>query len=249
MRLKLNSATISAGIAVVIIFATWLTLVLWQPEDKWESLADGKGSILALVGFGIAAVILLAGTVRKLPPRTLALMPACLVINIVLGQIVGTMPLPVPLYIDSIGTVLMSALAGPIAGMVTGVISPIIWGTFNPTVVPFAADYAMIGLLAGFVPWHSAKRWLAPLLGIVVGIISAFMAAPVANFIFGGTAGTGTGLLVTIYKGLGFDTMTAVYLQSLSSDPIDKFLVFGLVAIIMAALPKRTIETFAAKSD
>lgn len=238
--------SIPSIVAILVMAATWLTLVIMQPSDAWQSLADGQGSTIALVGFGIAAIIVLWATLPTLPPRTLALIPVCLVINIVLGQIVGTMVLPVPLYLDSIGTVLIAALAGPQAGMATGVVSALIWGTFNPTVVPFAADYALIGLLAGFAPW-ATRKWLTPLFGLVVGLLSALMAAPIASMIFGGTAGTGTGLLVTIYKGLGFDTLTAVYLQSLSSDPIDKVIVFALVAFVTAQLPKRTLRTFATK--
>ena len=246
-RRVFNSANVCTAIAILIMAATWLTLVLMQPDDPWESLADGKGSIIALAGFGVSALIALIGIVPKLPSRSLALLPAALVINIVVGQVIGTMPLPAPLYLDSIGTVLIAALAGPQAGMATGVLSALVWGTFNPTVVPFAADYAMIGLLAGLVPW--TKRWVPPIAGVFVGLLSALMAAPVASFIFGGTAGTGTGLLVTAYRGLGFSPMTAVYLQSLTSDPIDKVIVFTLVAAIIAALPLRTIRSFSTKKS
>ena len=43
--------------------------------------------------------------------------------------------------------------------------------------------------------------------------------------------------------------MTAVYLQSLTSDPIDKVIVFTLVAAIIAALPLRTIRSFSTKKS
>lgn len=242
----MSTANVCTVLAVLMMAGTWLTLVLVQPADSWESLADGKGSVIALVGFGVSALIALLGITPTLPPRTLALLPAALVVNIVVGQVMGTMPLPVPLYCDSIGTVLIAALAGPQAGMVTGVLSALMWGTFNPTVVPFAADYALIGLLAGLVPW--AKRWVPPIAGGVIGVLSALMAAPVASFIFGGTAGTGTGLVVTAYRGLGASPMMAVYLQSLTSDPIDKVIVFTLVSTIIAALPLRTVRSFSSST-
>ena len=51
--------------------------------------------------------------------RTIVLIPIAIAINIVLGQTVGT-ALKVPIYLDSIGTILVGVLAGPIPGLVTG---------------------------------------------------------------------------------------------------------------------------------
>ncbi|GGG74156.1 ECF transporter S component [Corynebacterium pelargi] len=237
---------ILTGVALAIMALTWLILVLMHPEDQWDSLAQGPGAVVALLGFSLGAIVALVAVIPVLHPRALALIPVALVLNIVLGQIVGTNPLPIPLYLDSIGTVLVAALCGPRAGMATGALSALVWGTFNPTVVPFAADYAMIGLLAGLAPWVT-RRWLVPIWGAFVGLLSALMAAPIASFIFGGTAGTGTGLLVSFYRQLGLSPMSAVYAQSLSSDPIDKVIVFSLVLLIVAALPKRTMREFRPK--
>ena len=86
-RRVFNSANVCTAIAILIMAATWLTLVLMQPDDPWESLADGKGSIIALAGFGVSALIALIGIVPKLPSRSLALLPAALVINLSLIHI------------------------------------------------------------------------------------------------------------------------------------------------------------------
>ena len=47
--------------------------------------------------------------------RTLVLMPIAIAINIILGATVAN-ALKIPIYLDSIGTILVAALAGPIAG-------------------------------------------------------------------------------------------------------------------------------------
>ncbi len=87
--------------------------------------------------------------------RTIVLMPMAIAINIVLGQTVAS-ALKIPIYLDSIGTILVGVLAGPIAGMVTGLLANLIW-TFvlagtplgSPYAWPFAIVAAEIGLLAG----------------------------------------------------------------------------------------------------
>lgn len=239
------------ALAVLCVVATWSYLVITQPTDsEWSSLADSRSSTIALLGFLVPALLALAVTVPRLPVRTLALLPVALALNIVLGQVIGTMGLPLPLYLDSIGTVLVGALAGSAAGMTTGISSALIWGTFNPTVVPFAAAYAFVGIAAGLLrklflrPW-----WRIALAALVVGFITALLSAPVASFIFGGTAGTGTGLLVSAYRSLGFEPMTAVFLQSWTSDPIDKLIVFTIVWFVVRALPNRARKTFEPASE
>lgn len=88
--------------------------------------------------------------------RTIVLIPIAIAINIVLGQTVSAV-LKVPIYLDSIGTVLVGVLAGPIPGLVTGVLSNLLWTYVLPA--PFHSDFAapffyvagFIGFFAGLV--------------------------------------------------------------------------------------------------
>lgn len=84
--------------------------------------------------------------------RVIALMPVAIAINIVLGVTVQQY-LKLPIYLDSIGTILVGVLAGPIPGALTGVLSNLIW-QYAPvigggTIGPFAITAGVIGLLAG----------------------------------------------------------------------------------------------------
>jgi hypothetical protein len=84
--------------------------------------------------------------------RTIVLIPIAIAINIVLGYTVQTV-LKIPIYMDSIGTILVGVLAGPIPGAITGVLSNLIWqyapGIGGGTIGPFAVTAGVIGLLAG----------------------------------------------------------------------------------------------------
>ncbi len=170
------------------IAATYLFLVLTQPAD----IANGPASFPALValgGFLLGAVLLIAAALPALPTSTLVLMPVALVLNVVLGQLMGTTGLP--FYVDAIGTVLIAVLAGPAAGAATGALSTIVWSFINPTVLPFAAGAALIGFLAGLAARSGLFRrfYLAPVAGFVTGILAGVVSAPIAAFVFGGTAG------------------------------------------------------------
>src|SRR3954453_19010443 len=154
--------------------------------------------------------------------RVITLMPVAIAINIVLGYTVQSV-LKLPIYLDSIGTVLVGVLAGPLAGALTGVLSNLIWGfTLGPSsIAPFAITAAFIGFLAGVFGLRgifSPKRggigivWVI-VAGFLPGSVAAIGSAPIAYYVFGGTTGGGTDVLVTIFRGITANVFTAPLLQ------------------------------------
>ncbi len=102
----------------------------------------------------------------------LTLIPLAIAINIAGGQLIQT--LRIPLYLDSIGTVLVGALMGPWIGLITGALSNVIWTlTGLPNSGPainFAYVAAAIGLVAGFAGraglfLRQSPRWLSAIVG------------------------------------------------------------------------------------
>ena len=95
--------------------------------------------------------------------RTIVLIPIAIAINIVLGQTVAS-ALKVPIYLDSIGTILVGVLAGPIPGLVTGLLANLIWTYVLPA--PFHSDYAapfaVVAAWIGFVVRRVRPDGLVP---------------------------------------------------------------------------------------
>ncbi|HEU4326950.1 MAG TPA: hypothetical protein VFS21_27670 [Roseiflexaceae bacterium] len=121
---------------------------------------------------------------------TLALIPVAVVINIVIGQLAsGT-----PVYLDSIGTVLVGALLGPWWGGFTGLLSNAIWTlTGNPVPIYFSYVAAAIGVLAGFAGRFGAfhresPRWLSTVVG---GVFCFALALFLMSFLGSTTAPDG----------------------------------------------------------
>jgi energy-coupling factor transport system substrate-specific component len=90
---------------------------------------------------------------RQFTTRVIVLMPVAIAINIVLGYTVQSV-LKLPVYVDSIGTILVGCVAGPLPGAITGILSNLIW-QYAPgigagsQIGPFAITAGVIGLLAG----------------------------------------------------------------------------------------------------
>lgn len=238
----LDNALVALGTILLIITYLW-TLFTHQGQQE---AASGGIALPLVMGYMAGAVLLILGNLKRIPLTIIALIPFAAAINIVLGQIVGLSP--VPLYMDTIATVLIGYLAGPAAGATTGAVTNIAWGlTINPTTIPFAAGAALIGLLAGYLGRAGifASWWRAILSGIIVGIIAGFIGAPVAAYVYGGGLGVGTGSLVATLQATGQSLFAATTLQAVLSDAIDKGAVFFIVFIIGLGIPQRVKERFA----
>lgn len=127
--------------------------------------------------------------------RVIVLMPVAIAINIVLGYTVQSV-LKLPIYLDSIGTILVGVLAGPLAGLLTGVLSNLIW-QYAPvigggTIGPFAITAGVIGFLAGIWGYLGVYR-SRPASGTqlaIAAIIAAAVVVIVAYPIFNNPAYT-----------------------------------------------------------
>jgi len=168
----LIAAVVTIAVAVIGLAVANLDLAV-DPETFLVAGANLIALIVAvalLVGFIVYAVLEFVQTrrldsiTRQFDTRTIVLIPIAIAINIVLGQTVGT-ALKIPLYLDSIGTILVGALAGPIPGAVTGLLGNLIW-TFVLAGTPFGSPYAWpyaivaaeIGLLAGVFGYYGFFR-------------------------------------------------------------------------------------------
>ncbi|MDM8084772.1 ECF transporter S component [Cellulomonas cellasea] len=231
------------GVGAVVIAATYLYLILFQPTDIADGL--GQSSFIAIAGYLIGALLIVVGTIHRLPTTTITLVPVAIAVNIVIGQL--TTVLGLPLYLDSIGTILVAVLAGPAAGAATGALTNVIWGmTISPVALPFAVTSVVIGVLAGYAARTGVFRkfFLAPLAGLATGVVAALVSAPIAAFVFGGATAAGTGALVGAFRAMGNSLLASTTMQGLLSDPIDKAVTFTVVAAILAALPTRFRQRF-----
>jgi hypothetical protein len=143
--------------------------------------------------------------------RVIALMPVAIAINIVLGYTVQSV-LKLPIYLDSIGTILVGVLAGPIPGALTGILSNIIWqyapGIGGGTIGPFAVTAGVIGLMAGLWgylgvyrprPATGSRLYSAAIIGALIVLLLAIRIY--TSPVYGGdpaTGGYGPGVYVII---------------------------------------------------
>ncbi|MFN8413931.1 MAG: hypothetical protein U0Z26_16240 [Anaerolineales bacterium] len=174
--------------------------------------------------------------------QTWVLIPIAIGINIAVGQIVVWLKLPI--YLDSIGTVLVAVLCGPWAGALTGALSNTIWGlAIDPNALPWWPVAFFIGYNAGrMAQWGFFKSWWKVVVtGFVVALTAAIVSTPIAVYLFGGITASGSSFITAYLMQTGTGVVQAVLSTGFLVEPIDKISTAMLAFAIIQGLPKRTI--------
>lgn len=178
--------------------------------------------------------------------RLLALIPIAVGINLAMGKFAAALALP--MFLDTVGTVLVATLAGPGVAVATAVVSQLALGLWVGAVqLAFLPIHLVIALYASLVAvrfgvFHSPLR--AVVAGLVLGAIAATLAWPIAYFAFGGVTSPGVSLVTTVVNGLGLPLQWAVYIASMATDLLDKATTFFIILVVLRALPGRTLARF-----
>ena len=167
----------------------------------------------------------------------------CIALNLTAGQI--TAALKIPLYLDSIGTILVAVLVGPWSAVICGSSANLLAAAFgNPSMIFFIPVVAVIGAFSGFLArkgWFR-KWYLVVIGGILQGILAAIVSAPISAYLFGGVMMAGTDFLVLYFRSVGNTLLNSVIYQGLASDPADKLVSFLIVFFLTKNLPQRLLS-------
>ncbi len=183
------------------------------------------------------------GSVMK--NKTLVLMALCIAINMGLGQVASTVKLPI--FLDSIGTILAALLMGPWVGMATGLFTNLIWGLLTgPIAAAFAPVAMVIGLVAGLLARQGMFRSLPMVLvsGVVITVFVTLVATPIRTYLFGGVTGSGADFFVAYMNAVGQDLLKSVAITVIGSNLVDKVVSCVIAWALVSRLPKRIRSLF-----
>jgi energy-coupling factor transport system substrate-specific component len=163
----------------------------------------------------------------------------CTVINIVGASIALALRLPV--YLDSIGTVLNSALLGPVFGALTACLSGAFSGVTSDVYSFYYIPVGIIsGLISGFLfrtSWF--RKWKLPLGVLFLTVPGTIVSSCITAFVFGGVTSSGSSVLVQILHHLGFSMVAGAFLVQILTDYLDRLIAVVLVSILLSRLGSR----------
>lgn len=178
-------------------------------------------------------------SMKKLEKLVIFLIPIGIAVNIVGGQL--ALALKLPLYLDSMGTIIIAALCGGIPGAIVGAVTQIINSISLPTLLP----YGIIGIAFGFLGAFLAKRKMlttfpkAIVSGIITALIATCLALPITAILYGGFVGTGASVIVTGLMTAGWGVVPATFVSELSTELMDKTVALIVIFIVLKSMPLR----------
>lgn len=177
----------------------------------------------------------------KFTTASLVLIPAAVGINYI-GKLFAQL-LKLPLWLDSIGTILSSMLAGPVIGAICGAINNVIYGlTTDPISFIYALTSIAIGLVVGIMAY---KGWIKNFagaigVGLVAALVSAVVSTPINIGFWGGQTGNMWGDALFAYlSAIKFPLWASSFLDELVVDLPDKLASVIIGFAIFKGLPNK----------
>ena len=182
--------------------------------------------LLGLVGYAVteyAQTRRFDSITSQFDTRVIVLIPIAIAINIILGQTVSA-ALKVPIYLDSIGTILVGVLAGPIAGALTGGLANLIWTYVLPAPLnsPYAAPFFIVAVEIGLVAGIAGR----------LGFFRSRPNAPTAQLAVGALVVIGVVAVIAVYGFIPFYTNGYTFFNPEANAPTF-FVVMGYVVALL----------------
>lgn len=167
---------------------------------------------------------------RHFSSQALVLIVISIAINMIGGQLASMVKLPI--FLDSIGTLISAVLLGPVIGMLTGLLTNLLWGLLtDPIAAAFAPVAMVIGLVAG---WLARAGWFRTLpkvvvSGVIITLAVTVVAVPLRTALFGGVTGSGADLFVAWMHSMGQNLVESVAITVIGANLVDKILTAVIV--------------------
>ncbi|MGT2888337.1 ECF transporter S component [Streptococcus didelphis] len=153
--------------------------------------------------------------------------------------------LHLPIYLDMIGTLLLSLLLGPWVGAATAMSSALLSWLTSDAFALFYAPVAMVtALLSGFFLRHNSRAKEIVWKAFCISLPGTALAALITVSLFKGITSSGSSLLVQVLHSLGLNLTASVLLVQMTSDYLDRFISLALVLAVIKNLKIQTSSLF-----
>ena len=170
--------------------------------------------------------------------RKMCVIALAIVLNVIGGHIALLFHLPI--YLDSIGTIMIAMLYGPVYGM----LPPLLYGL----VMGFSIDiyslyYMPVGMILGLTTglaarYFSLKGWRIIPGALMITIPGTIVSSIITAVLFGGITSSGSTIIVQLLNKAGLGLTASVFVVQIMTDYLDRILSLVLVAFLLRMIPR-----------
>ena len=169
--------------------------------------------------------------------RKMCVIALAIVLNVIGGQIALLFHLPI--YLDSMGTIMIAMLYGPVYGMLPPLLYGLVMGfTLDIYSLYFMPVGLMLGLMTGLVSkYFSLKKWRMIPGAMLSTIPGTIVSSIITAVLFGGITSSGSTVIVQVLNKAGLGLTASVFIVQILTDYLDRLLSLVIVTYLLHVIP------------
>jgi energy-coupling factor transport system substrate-specific component len=169
--------------------------------------------------------------------RKMCVIALAIVLNVIGGQIALLFHLPI--YLDSMGTIMIAMLYGPVYGMLPPLLYGLVMGfTLDIYSLYFMPVGLMLGLMTGLVSkYFSLKKWRMIPGAMLITIPGTIVSSIITAVLFGGITSSGSTVIVQVLNKAGLGLTASVFIVQILTDYLDRLLSLVIVTYLLHVIP------------
>lgn len=171
----------------------------------------------------------------KISVHKITLIALAIVINIVGSYI--ALVLHLPIYLDSMGTIMTAILLGPFYGLFPGVLSALVTGVTSDIYAFYYMPVGIVlGVMTGFVFQKNKSNKLF-VKSFCISVPASLISACITANVFGGITSSGSTMLVQLLAKTPLGLTLSCLIVQFFTDYFDRLLSLWLVFSVIKKLP------------
>ena len=183
-------------------------------------------------------------TRQKMSALKLCMLAMAVCINVAGGQL--ALMLRLPIYLDSIGTILTGLWMGPLCGMTPNFLSGVLLGMTTDIYSLYFAPVGMItGLMAGMagkmmkglLTDRNIRKRQILLSAVFITVPGTVVSSVINAVLFGGVTSSGSSILVQILSKTPLGLTGSIFAVQILTDYLDRVIALGLSIAVLQVMP------------
>ncbi|HGD2921855.1 TPA: ECF transporter S component [Streptococcus agalactiae] len=175
----------------------------------------------------------------KSPARLISFISIAIAINLIGANL--ALFLRLPIYLDTIGTLLIAVILGPWYAASTAFLSALInWMTTDIFSLYYSPVAIVVAIITGILIKRNCKPSSLLWKSLIISLPGTIIASVITVILFKGITSSGSSIIAQFLRGIGLDMTSSLILVQVGTDYIDRLISLILVFSTITLLKKHS---------
>ncbi|HGD4499530.1 TPA: ECF transporter S component [Streptococcus agalactiae] len=175
----------------------------------------------------------------KSPARLISFISIAIAINLVGANL--ALFLRLPIYLDTIGTLLIAVILGPWYAASTAFLSALInWMTTDIFSLYYSPVAIVVAIITGILIKRNCKPSSLLWKSLIISLSGTIIASVITVILFKGITSSGSSIIAQFLHGIGLDMTSSLILVQVGTDYMDRLISLILVFSTITLLKKHS---------